>query len=91
MAAKKGGGCLGFLVLVLIAVVLFTMTSVSNVFNIKIIFSHGLGQYFSNILHLHNDKYCIAKTNLEIYDQKLPIERIRNTQELLSLKLGDRF
>jgi len=76
---------------IVIVVVLFLFIGVKNIFNFEVAATHGIGQYFRNIVHLHKDTNCRTKQSINIYNKIVPIKEVKQKKAEEILKQGGKF
>jgi hypothetical protein len=94
--AKRGGlsgkeKATGIGCFIVIVVVLFFFIGIGNILNFEVAATHGFGQYFRNIVHLHKDTNCKTKLSVNIYDTVVPIKEVKQKKAEEILKQGGKF
>lgn len=92
MAKKKyesDSGC-AWILLIVIAIVLFFTTTISNIFNLSIIPKYGIKQFCYNVIHLHANYDCIARQGMKVYEEITPVDNL-DKEKYVSLNGGQFF
>lgn len=87
---KNGGGGLSYILVIIIAIILFAYITICNMLNFDVIFKFGPLQYGYNLVHLHKDYSCTAEREIKVFQSMIPIDEMDRTGAYI-LKPGDRF
>ena len=87
---KDGGSGLAYVLGIILFIIAFIFTTLSNIFNFDVIFRFSPIQYSYNLVHLHQDFSCIAQKEIKVYQNIIKIDEMDRTGAYV-IRPGDRF